>query len=259
MQTAVTSASNTVPTGLAKWIMTLAAIFIFSLVLVTGSRAGLLLYGVALIITLLYAFNGAKSKLLFEGRTVPTSGASWKVLIPRYGLFVLTFVVVTAVLLSGRADTLKRLTGTDPSGEPRLTIFEPLMSAVLNFMPFGSGIGSFDPVFRGFEAKEILGPNYWNHAHNDWLEAIMTAGLPAIVLIIVGMIWLIKYFSVLKIESSKTPGCALFGFVGGSVLVLIAISSLVEYPLRVPIISCLFAMAIALISNDPVSGRRNKS
>jgi len=231
---------------IVKWTMALGAVFLFSLVMVTGSRAGLLLYGLALILTFIYSAASRKS-------------AEFTTSTPRYARFIgglsqrgaitiFTVIVVAAVFISGRADTLKRLTNSGGGEEARWVIFDPLVDAILHFMPVGSGIGTFDPVFRGFEKPEILAPTYWNHAHNDWAEVAMTGGAPALFLILIAIIWLVRHYSKLLANRLTRTNSELYSFIGGSVLVLTAVSSAVEYPLRVPIMTCVFAMAVALIS-----------
>lgn len=242
--------------AIAKWGMALGAVFVFSLVMVTGSRAGLLLYGVAMISTYLYARGQSTAQSRKVKGTGRLSVPGWKAFAQRYGLLLLPFIIVPAVLLSGRADTLKRLTNTSSSGEPRLTIFDPLVSAVLNFLPVGSGIGSFDPVFRGFERTDILAPTYWNHAHNDWAEIVMTGGVPAVLILAAAIFWLVQHFVGLIAKGYRGTDSELYSFIGGTVMALIAVSSVVEYPLRVPIISCVFVMAVALISRGRLSQSR---
>jgi hypothetical protein len=241
-------------TTITKWAMALGAVFVFSLVMVTGSRAGLLLYGVAMIMTFLYARSQTTFQLSIGGEARRPAAAGSKALAQRYGLLLLPIIIVVAVLVSGRADTLKRLANSSPSGDPRLTIFDPLVSAIQNFMPVGSGIGSFDPVFRGYEGTELLAPAYWNHAHNDWAEIALTGGVPALLIGAVAIFWLARHFVGLLGRDHRGSVCELYSFIGGSVLALTAISSFVEYPLRVPIMSCVFAMAVALISKARLNG-----
>lgn len=232
-----------------NWIMALGAVFVFSLVMVTGSRAGLLLYGVAIFSTFVYSISGRIKSNANRGSGLrPLVKPNWELSLQKYAFIFIFFSVVIAVLLSGRADTLVRLADSSADEEVRLTILDPLISATLHFMPIGSGIGSFDPVFRSFESTELLSPLYWNHAHNDWLEIALTGGVPALLLVAVAISWIIKYYANILTGGSSRKNAEIYSFIGGSVLTLIALSSVVEYPLRVPIMSCIFVFAVALIS-----------
>jgi len=240
---------------MAKWAMALGAVFVFSLVMVTGSRAGLLLYGAAMILTFIYSASSRSDSKDSIGMA-RSSSVVWKLSSQRNALMILLVVIVAAVLLSGRADTLKRLTNRGAGDEARWTIFDPLVSAILHFMPVGSGIGSFDPVFRGFEKPELLTPTYWNHAHNDWAEIAMTGGAPALLVVAVALFWLARHYAGVLANGLSRTTSELYSFIGGSVLALTAISSFVEYPLRVPIMNCVFVMAVALISQARLTASR---
>jgi hypothetical protein len=234
--------------AMAKWGMALGAVFTLSLVMVTGSRAGLLLYGMAMILTFLYARSQSTYQSSTATRGRRSDEVNWKSFAQRNGLLLLPIIIVAAAVFSGRAESLKRLSSSSASGESRLIIFDSVVSAISEFMPVGSGIGSFDPVFRGYETPDLLAPSYWNHAHNDWAEIAMTGGVPALIIVAMAIFGVVRHFVALLGKRERGGDSELYSFVGVSVLGLTAISSLVEYPLRVPIMSCLFIMSIALLS-----------
>src|SRR6185436_19772674 len=49
--------------------------------------------------------------------------------------------------------------------------------AANDYFPFGSGIGTFAPIYQRYEPLEYLAEAYVNRAHNDWLEAWLEGGL----------------------------------------------------------------------------------
>ena len=57
----------------------------------------------------------------------------------------------------------------------------PLVSITANaakdYLPFGSGIGTFAPIYQRYEPLEYLQESYVNRAHNDWLETWLEGGL----------------------------------------------------------------------------------
>ena len=57
----------------------------------------------------------------------------------------------------------------------------PLVSitakAAKDYFPFGSGIGTFAPIYQRYEPLEYLQEAYVNRAHNDWLETWLEGGL----------------------------------------------------------------------------------
>lgn len=242
--------------AMAKWGLALSAVFIFVLVLVTGSRGGLLLYVFAM--TLVFIYTKLRPKL-----TSPHAAKTWRrrKSALRASVFqricewrpwraILPAIVIVGILFFGRNDALRRLVGTSTEAEARLTIYDTLLDAILTYMPLGSGVGSFDPVFRGHEKADLLTATYWNHAHNDWAEMAMTGGVPAIAIALAAIFWVTRFFMVDRPLLDQDETKAAFSFVGGSVLALTGFSSIFEYPLRVPIMACLFVMAIALLSRS---------
>ena len=242
--------------AMVQWGLALAAVFIFILVMVTGSRTGLALYVLAMAATLIFARR--KAAFLFKRADAPKRRAKAGRQMPdlRYALLILPMLVVGTVFLSGRDDAFKRLTDTDSDSEARFSIVETLWGAINAYFPVGSGIGSFDPVFRAHEGSEILAPTYWNHAHNDWAELVMTGGLPALLIVAAALFWLVRFYLVDRSAKTQHTDMEAFRFMGGCVLVLTSLSSIVEYPLRVPILSCLFVMSIALLSKARLSASR---
>jgi O-antigen ligase len=234
--------------AIAHWGMALGATFIFILIIVTGSRAGLVLYLVAILLILLFAKGSQHPLPKSEEFKTRLAIARWSLPDLKYLLFILPAIIVAALVFSGRDDALRRIAATNSDKETRLSIIDPLYSAITTYFPIGSGIGTFDPVFRLHEGSDTLAPTYWNHAHNDWAEVVMTGGVPAIAIILAAAFWLFNSYVVVKIQNARHSDAGAFAFMGGCVVLLTSLSSIVEYPLRVPSICCLFAISIALIS-----------
>jgi O-antigen ligase len=123
-------------------------------------------------------------------------------------------------------------------------------AAIAN-MPFGSGLGSFVPVFERFAPRTLLMDQgfYVNHAHDDWLELWLTGGAPAIVVMTGFLAWFAT--STFRLwSSSQSEGPILdiaLAQAASIVIVLLLLHSVVDYPLRIPTLSVLFAMACAYL------------
>ncbi len=59
----------------------------------------------------------------------------------------------------------------------RLELWEDTRFAIAQYWPFGSGIGSFRPVFVAAERLEVVDPSRPVRAHNDYLELALEAGV----------------------------------------------------------------------------------
>lgn len=133
----------------------------------------------------------------------------------------------------------------------RPLIWADTLGAIQRFWPIGSGIGTFDEVFQIDESLENLGPGRAARAHNDYLETALESGFPGVVLLGCWAIFLI------------TNGrCAITR--GGiatlpvSVFALLALQSILDYPLRNQTMLCVAGMAIALLIEVPFAGKRER-
>jgi hypothetical protein len=133
--------------------------------------------------------------------------------------------------------------------ELRFSLTPGVARAGLAFAPLGSGAGSFATVYQMFEPVEAMGPAFVNHAHDDFIEAWMEAGVAGIALIAAFLAWWVAA-TWRVVQDGRTRGAALS--LAGSLMVgMFLIHSLVDYPLRTPALITLFAFACGLIVPAP--------
>lgn len=213
-----------------------SSVVVVPLLLVTGSRAGLALGMVGLIVAaLLY-----RRPQVGELSKRKLANFYWQYVL--IGLSVLCLGALTALL--SRAEALQRFSSPDPNQEERLLVWKPIAHMAWSYFPVGSGVGSFAEVYQIGEANRLLGPNYLNHAHNDWLELYMTVGLPGLVLLAIALFAFVR--SVRRILASPIglTRDSYFGRLGAVVIAFVALGSVVDYPLRTPSLSCVFVIAV---------------
>jgi O-antigen ligase len=162
---------------------------------------------------------------------------------------------VGLALAFSRDEALQRLIELSFTDEARLSHLPTVLTIVRDFLPLGTGFGGFDPVFRIYEPYELLAPQYFNHAHNDLLELVLTGGVPALVV----LAWFLGWFATRAFALLRTRGgssSAEFARLGAITITILLLSSLVDYPLRTPLLSAVFAIACGWIAaNSAVSGR----
>ncbi|MBL9066199.1 MAG: O-antigen ligase family protein [Sphingopyxis sp.] len=221
-----------------------AAAFIAPMILVTGSRNGLVLGAVGLVLAVWVYGKGT------EKPAVKSATMRWRqwspiaVVAALVGLSLLTIV-------ASRGVAFQRLVDLDASQDLRLKALPTVVRIVGDTFPWGSGMGSFDEVYRHYEPGQLLSPNYFNHAHNDWLEVVMTGGLPAIFLALVAIVYfLLVLVAVLKQKERGSSHrrrlisarCAIV------ILLLLAIGSIAEYPARTPSLAVLGVLCAAILT-----------
>ncbi|WP_052730512.1 O-antigen ligase family protein [Sphingomonas sp. SRS2] len=210
-------------------------VFLIPLILVTGSRAGL----VALVM-------GLSSIPFLCTRNVPNGQDSprlrsgfWMVAVPLLG-----FALVALTVMLGRADAIDRLLEQHMETDARIATLAPLISMVLTYFPAGSGFGSFPAVFLVAEPEQLLSLKTFGHAHNDLIELAITGGLPALLLLLtalVGFAHLVRQWFGTRMLAGDTHRLAGSGI---WIVAMVLLASLVDYPLRVPSLACLAVVAI---------------
>lgn len=206
-------------------------------ILASGSRAGMALGVIALVLSLIMSRRGLKSALRRYPRwTLPSIGI---------GIVALIAIFVLVSFAAGRAASIDRLVVDDTGADMRSRGLPTVLAMIRTYFPFGSGLGSFDPIFRLHEPFALLKPTYFNHAHNDFLEVVLTAGLLGLLLLVVAIAWW-GWRSV-----AAWRGDAVLPKLGSATLLLILLASVVDYPARTPII-----MAMATIAAIWLGGAR---
>lgn len=151
---------------------------------------------------------------------------------------------VTALVISAPGE---RGFGAETSVTSRAAITETTLRAAANFLPLGSGLGTFRPVYRLYEDHERINVVEINHAHNDYAELILELGVAGIILIFAFLAWWVV--SVWRVWSFGDfgPFAQAASIASGAVLV----HSIVDFPLRTAAISAVFAMCLALLTERP--------
>ncbi len=216
--------------------LAIAAILI-PLILVTGSRAGLVFGAVGL----------ASVPFLYRrpvGEVVARRRGERK--LPLAGIIAASasaLLLILSGLIFSRAEAIERLLGGS-ANDFRWEIWQPSLDIAMRYFPFGSGIGTFVEAFQRDEPLATLAPTYVNHAHNDWLEILMTGGLPAVILIGLGVFaW--SRISLRVWRTREDSRDVKFARMASVILLILAGSSFVDYPLRTPLVASVFAVVIA--------------
>lgn len=223
----------------ATLVAILAAVTIIAMLLsgeaIARSRAGVLLTVAAL--------GGALLVNRFDARKATSNVSTVKLL-------------VGAILLSG-AMTLQAAIyrfaarfSSDALNDHRWTIVRRSWADAMAYFPFGSGIATFAQSYAGFERpQDVLDNAYVNHAHNDYLEAVVEGGVFSVVLIAAFTAW--WFLTTRRIWRSAGQWIdnpdASFTRAATIIVFLILAHSTVDYPLRTSAMMAVFAISCALM------------
>ncbi len=238
------------PMSLPEWarlrvpLAVALGIFFIILVLVSGSRSGLVLVGIGIV--------GA----------MVVRPARWLRLSRRqFWAVVLSAPVALGGLLAimflrGRATSIDRLLAIDIGDtELRLKNLPAVIEAVRDFFPLGSGFGSFTPLFQHYEADGSLRNAYFNNAHNDFIELVLTGGLAAALVGFAFVIWWGVVSVRLFRAPRETPELVLARAASFGIGILL-VASISDYPLRTPFLGAVFALLSALLASGLLQSRK---
>lgn len=180
---------------------------------------------------------------------VPLLGA-WSVIRrhPRIALAAVAVVVLAAVVIAQSSIVKETLDRFGASQEGRYVFWPDVVAAIRQFMPWGSGLGTFVPVFRMTESLAAVHETYTNHAHADFMEIALEAGLPGVLLVLAFLGWFAATcWSRLRRGTAGSGFGPVFASAVGIVILLAA--SAVDYPLRTLLLACVFAVLAAILAS----------
>lgn len=200
-----------------------AAAILLAGVVSNVSRAGLLAGAAALVFVPLVIPGREKSAGEGKGRRWITLAS---LALPAIGIFAL-------FALSQRSPALSRLLADGTAEDVRFQILPVLLEMVRAYQPWGAGFGAFEQAYRMAEPTALLVPNYFNHAHDDWLQFLIEGGIGA-VLIAVAMAAALGLKVVALLRSGDDALRISRAWLAVAVLAVFGLASLFDYPLRVP-------------------------
>jgi O-antigen ligase len=218
------------------------------LLFVTGSRAGLIVGTIGLLsVPLIYQ----KQTHTNARKRINTSlNLRWMLA----GFAVLCLGALS--ILASRAEAWQRLLASNESDD-RLLVWKPIVQMAWKYFPVGSGVGSFVEVYQIDETHDWLSTTYYNHAHNDWLESSMTLGLPGLFLLGLALLAWAWVGLGLRVKAKLEGRSVAYSRLGAVIILILALGSIGDYPLRAPSLACVFVIAALWMAAE--SSRSRKS
>lgn len=210
------------------------------------SAAVALAAGGALVIAVGIALNRS---LAGYGLAIPVVAASLLIVLPgrsharpwiAAGSTALLVAAVAALALSPVGE---RSLETSSSVQSRRVINATTARAIVDFLPFGSGLGTFRPVYKLYEDHDRIVTTVVNHAHNDYAEIALEIGVLGIILILLFLAWWASAAWRAWRFTDAGPYMRAASIASAALLV----HSLVDFPLRTAALSACFALCLGLL------------
>lgn len=168
----------------------------------------------------------------------------------RYLLFAIGLgaVALVASFLTGFVGLSERFE-LPLAADLRWEVLRVSYNAALHFLPVGSGVGSFVPIYERFAPVTLVHLKYVNHAHDDWIELLIELGALLPIMVAAFALWVA--FAIR--DQWRKYGPKVLGKVASCIMVflLMAIASAVDYPMRTIALMCVFGLTCGLLIEPP--------
>lgn len=221
-----------------------AAVFLIAVVAglaMTRSRAGVFLAMAALLGTLLMILRQSSRQDLGRSQSRLTIG--------RLSVIIVVFAALFAAQF-GLGGILSRF-GDDQLDDVRAPLAKTTAEAALRSLPFGTGLGSFVPVYAAVEKEKDVSVEYANRAHNEIAEFILENGVFSLALLLAFLAWFApRTYWVWQPSTTADHGQLPLQRAASLIILLLLAHSLVDYPLRTTALSAIFAFFCGVLATD---------
>lgn len=204
-------------------------------ILASGSRAGMIVGVIGLAAGLIIVWQPLRKEL---GRY-----PRWISPVVILSVIATIALLVTVSVAADRAVSITRMLTVQSSQDMRERGLPTVIMMIRTYFPIGTGFGSFDPMFRLNEPFGLLKLSYFNHVHNDYLEIVLDGGLPGLVLLGIAIAWW-TWASVRAWRNTDV-----LPKLGSTLLLLVLIASLFDYPARTPLVMASIVIAALWLSS----------
>jgi O-antigen ligase len=201
---------------------------------------GLILIGIALNRSLA-ALLLVVPVLLATGLMIPVG---WRLRWVGVPLVVLALAGAVAALSTNPLNSTSASSAKEFSLQSRQYIWRTTAAAIAETFPVGTGLGSFQQVYRLQENPDRVDATYVNHAHNDYLELALELGLPGILLMLAFFAWWGRRLAQIWSSNLSSPFDRAATIASAAILA----HSVVDYPLRTSAMAAVFAMCIGILA-----------
>lgn len=217
------------------------AILLVPLILLNGSRSALMVTSFGMVGCVILYLRSIHLLPRIASIEKPTS----LILLILFAVAIITWITI----YFSRAKSIDRLFELSAANDGRRDFWTLSLSLAKQYFPWGSGSGSFAETYQIVEPLRLLEPLYLNHAHNDWIEVMLTFGFPGVLLMFVATIYFLwRLFPIwqksIVQQSNLRRQIITYGRMSSITIAMVGAASVTDYPLRTPIMMCVLAVWI---------------
>jgi O-antigen ligase len=223
-----TSSLPAAKSGLQNRLFNVGLILLLGLgVVTTTSRMGTALLPVVLIAALLILFHDRLTRRLISGVAL--------------GLIACAAVALQSGVVNRTVERFGNY-----QDDARFTYWRNVEWALGQYRWSGTGFGSFLPIYEASESLDSVEPTVPRNAHNDYLEIALEGGAPALVLLTLFLLFVVRSTWLLR-RPDVSVSERVLGLASLTAISIVLLCSIVDYPLRRLAIETVFAAAAGLL------------
>ena len=212
-----------------RMLWSLLIVLVIAALLFTRSRAGIG-FGLA-------AFAAASLALVWNAGTLRIR----VVLVAAAALALAAYVGLTPILERFAPDEISL------GYEGRMRIAMGAVRGGLEFLPFGSGLGTFADVFRRYQVEGLTG--FIDHAHNDYAEVFLELGIAGIAAVaLLAIAYLLRWTVIAGRRLSRSRGYLQVG--AGFAVLAVALHGAFDFNFHIPANAICFALLAGIFFRD---------
>ncbi|WP_096896297.1 O-antigen ligase family protein [Candidatus Scalindua japonica] len=215
---------------LGNGLLVFAIMIMVSALFLSLSRGGILSFAVTIVVFVTIISLSRKTRsIISKGRKVT---------------IITLFLAFILLVWLGIGPVMERL--SDISSPDRNQVFQDTIDMTKDFPLLGSGLGTFQHLFPKYKTLERQ--QFYDHAHNDYVELLSDSGLIGFILIIGSIIIFIRKILVRWWErgDSFAKGVTLGGFCG---IIAILCHSVTDFNLHIPANALFLSFLLGLTWN----------
>lgn len=210
----------------AVWLLIPVAVCMTA-VMASLSRGGILALGAGLTLAILAWQRRGSSQAVWLFLTIPVIA---------FGL----------LLWYGAAPTLQRIENESLANEGRFAIWKASFDAFRHFSLVGTGFGTFqtvEPLYRPVDVNQTI---VHEHAHNEYMEALVEGGLVRLLLTLV-LIWLVLRAGWQSLKTRKRGSRQALILGAWAACLTLAVQSIGEFGIHVPAVAAVLAVTAGFL------------
>jgi O-antigen ligase len=134
------------------------------------------------------------------------------------------------------------------SYEGRVRAATATIHGALEFLPLGSGLGTFADVFRRYQSEGLTG--FFDHAHNDYAEAFLELGVAGVAIVLLAAIaYLARWKIVAARRYSRTLGYLQVS--AGLAIAAVAVHGAFDFNFHIPANALYFGFLAGVFFREP--------